>query len=419
VSSDAVAFVLKGYPRLSETFIAQEILALEQRGLDVRIFSLRHPTDPFKHPIHREIRAPVRYLPEHPIRETGRVMRAWGRARRRPGYGTAFKTWAHDMRRRPTVVRLRAFAQALVLAYDLPAEVSRIHAHFLHTPASVARYASLITGLPWSCSAHAVDIWSIPDWEKAEKIGDMEWLTTCTKRGRDHLARLAPAPDRIGLAYHGLDFSRFPPPAGRRSNRDGRDGDDPAIILSVGRAVEKKGFGVLISALALLPDTLHWRFIHIGGGALLPALKRQAEANGLASRITWMGPQPQDVVIEQYRTADLFVLASTVAANGDQDGLPNVLMEAQSQKLACVSTRVSAIPELIDDGKTGLLVSPDDDGELAGALVRLISDGELRSRLGEEGYDRVRAEFSHEQWIDGLLAKFTAGQSPDQLKARP
>ncbi len=405
--SGTVAFVLKGYPRLSETFIAQEILALERRGLDILIVSLRRPTDPDCHPMHRRIHAPVRYLPEHLWREPIRVLGAWRAGRRRPGYAAALGTWIRDLGRQPTLDRVRRFGQALVLAHEIPAHVTRLHAHFLHAPASVARYASALTGLPWSCSAHAKDIWTIPEWEKTEKLADLEWLITCTAVGRDHLAALAAAPDRVELAYHGLDFGRFPSPEITRPARDGSAGNDPVIVLSVGRAVEKKGYGILLGALARLPAGLHWRLVHIGGGALLPALKRQAEASGLSDRVTWLGPQTQDTVIRHYRAADLFVLPSRIARNGDRDGLANVLMEAQSQGLACISTWGSAASELIEDGVTGFLVAPDDEAALADALQRSIADAELRARLGRHGHRRMRAAFSHERGIDQLIAKFS------------
>jgi len=151
-----VAFVLKGYPRLSETFIAQEIHGLEHRGLGIVIASLRRPTDRQRHPIHESIRAPVIYLPEFPGREVGRVFGAWRRVRRRAGYGGALRVWLAGLLRRPSLPRLRAFAQALVLADELPTSVRRVHAHFLHTPSSVARYAARMLDLPWSCSAHAL-----------------------------------------------------------------------------------------------------------------------------------------------------------------------------------------------------------------------------------------------------------------------
>ena len=337
--SATIAFVLKGYPRLSETFIAQEILALERRGLAIRIVSLRRPTDGARHPVHDEIKAGVLYLPEYLGREPRRLLAAWRAGRRRPGYRAARGVWLADLRRDATPNRVRRFGQALVLAAELPTGVTHLHAHFLHTPASVARYASLLTGLPWSCSAHAKDIWTTPEWEKAEKLADAAWLVTCTRAGRDHLAALAPRPERVELAYHGLDFERFPRPDGAPSERDGGAAGEPVVILSVGRAVEKKGYDVLLRALASLPEALHWRLVHVGGGHLGPRLGRQAEAAGLAHRVTWLGACPQAEVIANYRAADLFVLPCRVARDGDRDGLPNVLLEAQSQGLACISSR--------------------------------------------------------------------------------
>jgi glycosyltransferase involved in cell wall biosynthesis len=341
----SVAIVLKGYPRLSETFIAQEILGLQRRGLKLRLYSLRHPTDPARHPIHDEICAPVTYLPEYLRQEPLRVVRGWLAARRRPGYGAARRQWLRDLRRDPTPNRIRRFGQACVLAAELPAGVVRLHAHFLHTPGSVARYAAEMTGLPWSCSAHAKDIWTTPAWEKREKLRDLDWLVTCTAVGRDHLASLGPGgPGKVALLYHGLDLERFPPPTGPRPPRDGRDAEDPVVLLSVGRAVEKKGYPNLLRALAALPAELHWRFVHIGGGDLAAALRAEATRLGLADRIDWCGAQPQDVVLAAYRGADIFALASRIAEDGDRDGLPNVLMEAQSQELACLATKISAPP---------------------------------------------------------------------------
>ena len=122
--ANAVLFILKGYPRLSETFIAQEIRALEARGLDIRIVSLRHPTDRAVHPIHREIRAPVAYLPEYLYQEPLRVLRAWRHGRRLPGYRAARQAWLRDLRRDPTPNRVRRFGQALVLARELPRDVT-------------------------------------------------------------------------------------------------------------------------------------------------------------------------------------------------------------------------------------------------------------------------------------------------------
>lgn len=400
--SGAIAFVLKGYPRLSETFIAHEIGALERRGLDIRIVSLRRPTDRSRHPVHREVKAPVLYLPEYLYREPIRVWRGWLAARKRSGYRSAHRTWLRDLVRNPTPNRVRRFGQALVLVHELPVGVTHLHAHFLHTPASVARYASVITGLPWSCSAHARDIWTIPAWEKREKLAACEWTFCCTSVNCEHLRTLAPVPDRVQLLYHGLDLSRFPLGEGRRPPRDGRPGSDPVLILSVGRAVEKKGYADLLEALAALAPALCWRFVHIGGGPLLSRLKARARALGLADKITWLGAQPHDVVLRWYREADLFVLACRVARDGDRDGMPNVLLEAQSQGLACVTTRLSGIPELVEDGVTGVLTPPHDCRALSVALARLISNPQVRARLGEAGKRRVTERFSFDAGIERL-----------------
>jgi glycosyltransferase involved in cell wall biosynthesis len=402
----ALVFILKGYPRLSETFIAQEIRGLEQRGLDIAIVSLRHPTDRDVHPVHREIRAPVSYLPEYLWHEPLRVLRGWWRARRLPGYRRARAAWLKDLWRDRTPNRGRRFGQALVLAAELPPEAARLHAHFLHTPASVARYASLMTGLPWSCSAHAKDIWTTPDWEKREKLAELDWLVTCTAYGAEHLKALAPRPDTVTLLYHGLDFTRFAAPARPPAQRDGGDPADPVVILSVGRAVEKKGYDDLVEALGLLPRNLNWRFVHIGGGPSLAAVKPRAQALGIADRIDWRGARPQEAVLAAYREADLFVLASRIAGDGDRDGLPNVLMEAQSQGLAVLSTRVAAIPELVLDGKTGALVQPGDRAALAAALAELIADPARRARLAEAGGRRVRAHFDMNAGLDRLAKRF-------------
>jgi glycosyltransferase involved in cell wall biosynthesis len=397
----AVAFVLKGYPRLSETFIAQEIRALERRGLDIRIVSLREPTDLEVHPVHREIVAPILYLPEYLYQEPVRVLRAWWRARRLPGYGPSRRAFLRDLARDRTVNRIRRFGQALVLAAELAEDVGWLHAHFLHTPASIARYGGLLTGLPWSASAHAKDIWTTPDWELSEKIDETQWVVTCTGVGRARLAALSAQPDKVDLVYHGLDFSRFEAVPPRAVRKEGA-----AVILSVGRTVSKKGYFVLLDALAAIGTERPWRFIHIGGGPLDDRLRKRAEELGLSARIDWRGPRAQNEVIAAYRQADIFSLAARVTKNGDRDGLPNVLLEAQSQGLAVVTTDVSAIGELVENGRTGLIVPPDDPAALAHALSRLIDDPDLAARLGAAGAARVRRDFAMDAGIDFLARRF-------------
>jgi len=416
-AASRIAFILKGYPRLSETFIAQEILALERRGLEILIVSLRHPTDHTIHPIHHLIRAPLLYLPEYLHQEPGRVWRSWLRSRLRPGYPVARAAWLSDLLRDPTSNRIRRFGQALVLAAELPDDIGHIHAHFLHTPASVARYAALLTGINWTVSAHAKDIWTQPEWEKRTKLAEAAWVVTCTEVARRHLADLTARPHVVSLCYHGVDFERFEAPPLHSNRRDGSDPQQPALILSIGRAVAKKGYDDLLEALALLPGGLRWRLIHIGGGDLGAALRLQAERFGLSHRIEWRGAMAQPEVLAAYREADLFVLPSKVAKDGDRDGLPNVLIEAQSQRLACISTSVSAIPELIEPGVTGLLVPPGSPVALAEALERLIRDPVERARLGAAGECRVRRLFSMEVGIDLLVARFGPPSASARVKS--
>ena len=402
VSGPRVAVVLKGWPRLSETFIAQEIAGLEARGVALEIWSLRRPTDKTRHPVHDRVLARTVYLPEYLKDDPGRVLRAWLTARRLPGYQAARAKFVADLRRDPTANRLRRWGQALVLAAELPPSVERLYAHFLHTPASVTRYAATMRGLPWSVSAHAKDIWTTEPWEIAGKLGDCDWLTTCTAQGLQRLRELAPDPGRLQLVYHGLDFAHLPPVPPPRPARDGRDPNDPVVILSVGRKVEKKGYDDLLKALAELPRTLNWRFEHVGGGALGDALKAEAARLEIADRCIWLGGQSQKQVFAALARADLFVLASKKAADGDQDGLPNVLMEAAHQGLPIVSTRTAAIPEFIEDTVNGLLVPPAAPEELTVALELLARDPAMRRRLAEAAARTVRTRFSYEAGVDWI-----------------
>ena len=238
-------------------------------------------------------------------------------------------------------------------------EIKHLHAHFIHTPASVARYAAKLCGLTWSCSAHAKDIWTSQQWELSDKLNDCSWAVTCTKNNVEHLSSIAPN-SQIDLTYHGLDLRRFEPPKNAGSKRDGSNESDPVIILSVGRAVEKKGYDNLLGALACLPKQLHWRFEHIGGGLMQNELKNIARKLEISQYCNFHGPQSHDFVLSAYREADLFALMCKKAKNGDQDGLPNVILEAQSQCLPVLSSDTSAIPEILINDVNGLVVKPDD-----------------------------------------------------------
>ncbi|HXF55209.1 MAG TPA: glycosyltransferase family 4 protein [Hyphomicrobiaceae bacterium] len=413
-----IAVVLKGYPRLSETFIAQELRGLEQAGYRLAIFSLRQPTDPAQHSIHAEIAAPVVYLPEYLYREPLRVLRSFLKARRSPGFAGAVRVWLRDLLRDPTPNRVRRFGQALVMTAELPCDARWLYAHFIHTPSAVTRYASLMTRVPWSCSAHAKDIWTSPDWELRANMAAARWVTTCTGAGRDHLVRHTDDANKVRLIHHGLDLARFPSHARSEVARDGSEPSRPVRLLTVGRAVEKKGLDVLLDALALLPGGRYWTLTHIGGGEKLAKLKTQAQRLALADRVRWLGARPQHEVLAAYRASDIFVLPCRVARDGDRDGIPNVLMEAQSQGLACISTGVSAVPELIMNGETGLLVAPEDRVALAKAIARLMADPALRERLAAAGQRHVRQSFDSSAGLVMLSELFRQSLEAEALRAK-
>ena len=403
-----IAVLVKGYPRLSETFIAQEIRGLERAGLDLAIYSMRRPTDASVHPVHREIESPVVYLPEYLREEPWRVVKGWWHARRLTGYRVARRQFMVDLKTDFSRHRLRRFGQALVMAAELPADITHIHAHFIHTPASVARYVSLLTGLSWTCSAHAKDIWTSSDEDLASKLAAARWVVTCTGVGAERLKSLAMKPQRVHLSYHGLDLARFDAGPKKPARRDGSRPAAPVRLLTVCRAVEKKGLDILLAGLGRLDPALNWRWTHIGGGDLIPTLKAQAESLGIGEKLDWRGSQPQETVLAAYRDSDLFVLACRIARDGDRDGLPNVVVEALSQRLCVLSTAISGVPELVDDGISGVLVPPEDADALALALGSLIADPGLRLRLAAAGEKRVRADFDHHTGIAALVELFAS-----------
>jgi glycosyltransferase involved in cell wall biosynthesis len=403
-SAPNLAVVVKGWPRLSETFIAQELLALQENGQQFEIWSLRFPTDKKTHPLHQAITAPVKYLPEYLHQEPMRILRAWRNARKLAGFKKAWQLWRKDFARDRTRNRIRRFGQACVLAVELPQSITGLYAHFMHTPSSVTRYAAIMRGQDWGFSAHAKDIWTSPEWEKREKLSaDTYGATfgvTCTAYGAQHLRTLTAAPERIDLVYHGLDLSRFPTP----KKRGTKEPPQTLQVLSVGRLVEKKGFDRLIAAFALLPNTIEWEWVHIGGGSLKQTLQKQAKEAGVNHKITWRGACDQPEVIAAMQSADIFILPSRIADDGDRDGLPNVLMEAASQTRPIIATNVSAIPEFIDSGSHGILVQ-DDPSELARAIEELSLDSVKRSKFADAAYNRLTKDFGMDAGIKKLVER--------------
>jgi len=408
--------VVKGYPRVSETFIAHELRALEARGVALAVVSLRRPYDRLTHPVHRAVRAPVSYLPEYLHEAPGRVLRGHARAFARAPlrYVGTLASWLRDLVREPSRSRVRRFGQAGVLAAELPPGARHLHAHFLHTPASVARYAARIRGLSLSLSGHAKDLWTTPAWDLREKLLDARFTVVCTAVGRDRLRALAPAA-RVQLVYHGLDRTLFAAPAAWGSARDGRAADDPVRLLAVGRFHPKKGFDVLLDALPKVRR--HVTLTLVGYGALEAALREQVRRLGLDARVRFTGALDQPAVRALYRASDLLVLSARVAPDRDQDGLPNVVVEALSQGLPVVATRVGGVTEAIDDGVEGRLVAPESPADLAAAIDALAADPAARRALGGRGIRRAAERFDLAAGVDRLVALLTEAAGP--LGARP
>ena len=289
---------------------------------------------------------------------------------------------------------VRAFkhlAKAACLVHHLlPGRgIHHLHAHFAHSPTSVAMFAGLLSGLPFSFTAHAVDIYTSDPWLLQEKIRSAAYVVTCTEYNRRYLAELAGGvPPPIRRIYHGIDLQYFSQwPASRTPG-------PPYRILTVARLVEKKGLPTVYRALRLLrdqgPDFTH---VLIGDGQDRLKILSLIEELGLGDVARCIGLQSHEVVRQHYREADLFVLGCEVAANGDRDGLPNVLLEAMAMEVPVVATDVSAIPELVEDGLTGLLVKPGDSTHMAEAMARMLTDLDFRAKVVARAREKVAGQF--------------------------
>ncbi len=171
--------------------------------------------------LHDALKAKIHYLPEYLYEEPLRVLKGLASSVRLPGFGAALGLWLKHLVRDPTPNRVRRFGQAAVLAREASPDLKFIYAHFLHTPSSVALYASIMRGVEWGFSAHAKDIWKSPDWEKRDKLERSTFGVTCTRLGAEHLRSLSADPAKLDLVYHGLDLSRFPSPPPPRPPRNG------------------------------------------------------------------------------------------------------------------------------------------------------------------------------------------------------
>jgi glycosyltransferase involved in cell wall biosynthesis len=323
-------------------------------------------------------------------------------------YAAALKPAYRRFLRTHKSATIKHLLQAGYLAHRfLPASgVTHLHAHFAHSPTSVAMFTSHLTGLPFSFTAHAKDIYTSDPRQIREKIGLARFVVTCTEYNRKHLRELSDGyATPIHRNYHGIDIKLF-----FDKNEKPKIPVQPYQILTVARLTAKKGLSTIYKALRILCDqgvSLH--HTHIGGGEDREKIISLIKDLDLESLTELLGTQPHQVVLAHYKNADLFVLGCEVAPNGDRDGIPNVLAEGMAMGLPVVVTDISAIPELVQDGKTGLLVPPGQPRQLAEAMLRMLTDGELRSRVIAAGKQRVVREFDNRQLIRELAEVYREG----------
>ncbi|WP_459933888.1 glycosyltransferase family 4 protein [Fundidesulfovibrio butyratiphilus] len=397
--------ILKGYPRISETFISGEILGLEALGFRVRILSMRRPRESFTHASVGRIRARADYMPET-IRGNALKLLAANLplALARPlTYAKGLRQALARFVRTGKAASLKHLLQAGYLARKvLPGSgVTHLHAHFAHSPTSVAAYASLLTGLPFSFTAHAKDIYTQRPRALAEKLAKARFAVTCTAYNKRRLDALNPTRTPLTVVRHGIDLSLFTPGPARITP------GAPLSILTVARLTPKKGLPTVFRALALLAEQgMDFRFRLVGEGEQRSELEALATSLGLDNRMDWLGTLPHERVVDLYRQADLFALGCEVRPNGDRDGIPNVLAEAMAMGVPVAATTVSGIGELIVSGRHGLLVPPQDPPALADAIRRLATDTGLRAQLIPAARRRVEAMFDNQALIRDLAAWF-------------
>ncbi len=356
-----VGYVLKCYPRLSQTFILNEILAHERAGLDLEIFSLQPPRDEPRHASVARVRAPVSYLP--------------------PGEEAA----PADPSGEPGA----AAQQARVLARLVGARgITHLHAHFGNVATSVARLAAGIAGIPYSFTAHARDIFhqKVVPQQLRRKLAEARAVVTVSEFNlaylRQHYGADASGVRRI---YNGLDLDDFAyaEPAER-----------PRRVIAVGRLVEKKGFPDLVEACRILKR--RGRDFHctlVGDGPQEAQLRSQVAAAGLDACVELIGLRRQDEVKRLVQAAAVLAAPCVVGEDGDQDGLPTVLLEAMALGTPCVTTDVTGIPEVLGDGASGLMVPQHAPRALADALERLLDDRSLRIALARSARALMASEF--------------------------
>ena len=399
--SDRVIYIVRSWPRLSQTFIVNEVLALERRGLTLAIFSLVRAREDIVQPQVRDVRAPVRYLEDdlgQPWRQRLRAHQQVFRAApaRYVSAGLFVLTHPGLAAGYGECSPLRCFAHAVALVGRMEEirsageSVVNVHAHFAHDPALVGMLVARLSGERFTFTGHARDLLQIPARSLRARAARASALVTCCQANADYINAVLPAETAppVLVVHHGVDLERFRPrPAG--------EGTSTPVLLSVGRLVEKKGFADLLHALAIAAaGGSEFRCRIFGDGPLHDELSGMIEHLGLTDRVELAGARSNDEVVSALGRADVFALTPLVAADGDRDGIPNVLVEAMASGLPVVTTSAGGIPELVRHEVNGLMCPPGDVAMLATSISALLADPATRSRLGEAGRRTVENDYN-------------------------
>ena len=384
-----IGYVLKMFPRLSETFILNEILELERQGVALRIFSLNRPVDSVLHTQTKLVRATVTYLPQRfwqePVRLFLANILAW---RRYPK--TYCQSLIHLIRTRRTrrfADSLLRFCQACCLVREMKG-VTHLHAHYANIPSKVALLVHRITGIPYSVTTHAKDLFlnaEITSPYLQERLRRARFVVANSSYSASQItANVADQPE-VYTIYNGIDLDLF--------SLRSQEPVEP-LILGVGRFVEKKGFGGLIDACQVLKQRgIRFQCELVGTGRLSDALKEKIESAGLRQQVRMVGPLAQEQLRAHYEHAMVFALPCKEAADGDRDILPNVIKEAMAVGVPVVTTRLAGIEELAEHAVTGLLIPPSNTTALAECLELLLTDVEFRQRLASQARKVIEDRF--------------------------
>ena len=391
-----VGYVVKRYPRYSETFIVNEILAHEKAGLNLDIFALRPPVDTHFQPAIARVKAPVTYLADK-----GKMSEFW------QIMASAVKT----MPRCPADMLLfhgedvATVYQGIQLAIAVKEKgINHLHAHFATAAAGVARIAARLANITYTFTAHAKDIFheSVVEDDLRAKLHDAAATVTVSDFNVDFLQQTyGDDAARVTRIFNGLELDRFPYRSPEKR---------PPKIVAVGRLVEKKGFCDLIKACDILADrALVFKCQIIGEGELATQLQQQIEQNGLTHRVELVGPRPQSEIVGLLQNAAVFAAPCVIGQDGNRDGLPTVLLESMALGTPCISTDVTGIPEILHHEETGLLVGQEDPIALADAIERLINDAPLRVRLAAQARQLIESQFDIHQNAGRIRGHFVPG----------